>query len=197
MMVSLAGFIPARVIISPDKYCESCLVHPLKICLYTLLKYLNEHLIIFEGDNANPCRIDKPYISLDNKLETLFLSLSLQRESKYWIKKVFNKTIAAQVHGSSLVIRFLIFLKMTIFFWNSVESKNSKSSMEISGKGLLHFDQETSSLIGNQTYHRTNMFSPYQHNSKTCYESEYECICIMINGKTCSVPLNILSSVFG
>ena len=33
-----------------------------------------------------------------------------------------------------------------------------KRSMEISGKGLLHFDQETSSLIGNQTYQRTNMF---------------------------------------
>ena len=65
--------------------------------------------------------------------------------------------------------------------------------MEISGKGFLHFDKETSSLIGNQTYHRTNMFSPYQPNS--CYESDYECIYIMINGKTCSVPLNILSSV--
>ena len=65
--------------------------------------------------------------------------------------------------------------------------------MEISGKGLPHFDQETSSLIGNQTYHRTNMFSPYQPNS--CYEADYECICIMINGKICSVPLNILSSV--
>ena len=61
-------------------------------------------------------------------------------------------------------------------------------------KGLLHFDQEASSLIGNQTYHRTNMFSPYQPNSY--YESDYECICIMVNGKTCSVPLNILSSVF-
>ena len=39
------------------------------------------------------------------------------------------------------------------------------------------------------------MSSPYQPNS--CYESDYECICIMINGKTCSVPLNILSSVVG
>ena len=66
--------------------------------------------------------------------------------------------------------------------------------MEISEKGLLHFDQEASSLIGNQTYHRTNMFSPYQPNS--CFESDYECICIMINGKTRSVPLNILSSVY-
>ena len=69
-----------------------------------------------------------------------------------------------------------------------------KCSMEISGKGLLHFDQETSSLIGNQTYHRTNMFSPYQPNS--CYELDYECICIMIYGKTRSVPLNILNSVY-
>ena len=66
--------------------------------------------------------------------------------------------------------------------------------MEISGKGLLHFDQETSFLISNQTYHRTNMFSPYQSNS--CYESDYECVCIMINCKTCSVPLNIFSSVY-
>ena len=66
--------------------------------------------------------------------------------------------------------------------------------MKIPGKGLLHFDQETLSLVGNQTYHRTNMFSPYQPNS--CYESDYECSCIMINGKTCSVPLNILSSVY-
>ena len=67
--------------------------------------------------------------------------------------------------------------------------------MEISGKGLLHFDQETLPLIRNQTYHRTNMFSPNQPNS--CYESNYECSCIMINGKTCSVPLIILSSVCG
>ena len=65
--------------------------------------------------------------------------------------------------------------------------------MEISGKGLLHFYQETSSLMGSQANHRTNMFSPYESNS--CYESDYECICIVIYGKTCSVPLNILSSV--
>ena len=64
--------------------------------------------------------------------------------------------------------------------------------MEINGKGLLHFDQETSSFIGYQTNHRTNMFSAYQPNSN--YETDYECICIMISGKTCSVPLNILSS---
>ena len=69
-----------------------------------------------------------------------------------------------------------------------------KQSMEISGKCLLHFDQETLSLIGNQTYNRTNMISPYQPNS--CYESDFECSCIMINGETCIVPLNILSSVF-
>ena len=33
-----------------------------------------------------------------------------------------------------------------------------KCSMEISGKGLLRFYQQASSLIGNQTNHRTNMF---------------------------------------
>ena len=60
-------------------------------------------------------------------------------------------------------------------------------------KRFTSFDQETLSLICNQTNHRKNMFLPYQPNS--CYESDYECSCIMINGKTCSVPLNILSSV--
>ena len=65
--------------------------------------------------------------------------------------------------------------------------------MEISGKGLLHFYQETSSLIGNQTNHRTNMSSPYKSNSSN--ESDYECICIVINGKIRSVSLIILSSV--
>ena len=33
-----------------------------------------------------------------------------------------------------------------------------KSSMGISGKGVLHFHQETPSLIGYQTNRRTNMF---------------------------------------
>ena len=65
--------------------------------------------------------------------------------------------------------------------------------MEISGKGLLHFCQNTSSLMGNQANHRTNMFLPYESNSR--YESDYEGIWIVCNGKTCSVPLNILSSV--
>ena len=68
-----------------------------------------------------------------------------------------------------------------------------KHSIKISGKGLLHFYQETSSLIHSQTNHRANMFSPYWSNS--CYEWDFVCICIVINGKTCSVPLNILSSV--
>ena len=66
--------------------------------------------------------------------------------------------------------------------------------MEISGEGLLHFHQETSSLICYQTNHKTNILLPYQLNS--CFESDYECICIVDNGKTCSVPLNILSSVY-
>ena len=37
------------------------------------------------------------------------------------------------------------------------------------------------------------MFLPYLSNS--CYESDYECLCIVIIGKIRSVPLNILSSV--
>ena len=36
-----------------------------------------------------------------------------------------------------------------------------KCSIEISGKGLLYFYQQASSLIGNQTNHRTNMCLPY------------------------------------
>ena len=65
--------------------------------------------------------------------------------------------------------------------------------MEISGKGLLLFLSSTSSLIGNQANQRS-MYSPYQSNF--CYVSDYECICIAINGKTHSVPLKILSSVY-
>ena len=65
--------------------------------------------------------------------------------------------------------------------------------MEISRKGLLHFYQQTSSSMGTQTNHRTNMFLPYSSN--TSYVSDYECICIVTNGKTGSVPLNVLSSV--
>ena len=65
--------------------------------------------------------------------------------------------------------------------------------MEISGKRLLHFYQQASSLIGNQTNHGANMFLPYLSNS--CYESDYACICIVSNGKIRSVPLKILSSV--
>ena len=63
--------------------------------------------------------------------------------------------------------------------------------MEISGKGFLHFYQQASSLIGNQTNYRTNVFLPYYSNS--WYESDYECICIVINSKIRSVPLNILA----
>ena len=64
------------------------------------------------GDNDNPCPTDKPYISLDNKVETEFILLSLQR-----YKVVFDKTIAAQAN-------FVIFnfLENDNFFLNSVES---------------------------------------------------------------------------
>ena len=69
-----------------------------------------------------------------------------------------------------------------------------KRSMEISGKGLLLFYQQPSSVIGNQTNHRTDArFCQVLFNSR--YESDYECICFVINGKIRSVPLNILSSV--
>ena len=69
-----------------------------------------------------------------------------------------------------------------------------KRSMEISGKRFLHFYQQASSLIGNRPNHRTNMVLPYYSNS--CYESDYERICIVINGKIRSVTLNIFSSVY-
>ena len=45
---------------------------------YTLLKIFKGTPDNFSiGDNANPCPKDKAYISLDNKVETQFLSLSL------------------------------------------------------------------------------------------------------------------------
>ena len=69
-----------------------------------------------------------------------------------------------------------------------------KRSMEITGKGLLYLYQQASSLIGYQINHRTNMYLPCKPNSR--YESDYECICIVINDKKNSVPLNILSSVY-
>ena len=72
------------------------------------------------GDNVNPCPIETPYISLDNKVETQFLLITFQREYKYWNKKSFDKTIAAQVHGSNFVI--FNFLENGDFSWNSVES---------------------------------------------------------------------------
>ena len=45
--------------------------------------------------------------------------------------------------------------------------------MEISGIGLLHFYQQASSSMGNQTDHRTNTLLPYVSNC--LYESAYEC----------------------
>ena len=68
---------------------------------------------------------------------------------------------------------------------------NIKRSIEIPGKGLLHFYQQASSLISNQTTHRKKLFLPYLSNSR--YESDCACICIVINGKIHSVPLNILA----
>ena len=67
------------------------------------------------------------YISLVNKVETQFPLISLQRETKYWIKKVFYKTIAAQVHGLNFVI--FNFLENGDFFCNSVESSEFFNSL--------------------------------------------------------------------
>ena len=53
----------------------------------------------------------------------------------------------------SLVLKQRVFLTKFHFY--------IERSMEISERGWLYFYQETSSLIGNQTYHRTNMFSPH------------------------------------
>ena len=50
-------------------------------------KYLQEHLLISIGDNVKPCPIDKPYISLDSNVETLFLLISLQVDRKKVLTK--------------------------------------------------------------------------------------------------------------
>ena len=57
----------------------------------TLLKIFKGAPEFSIGDNVNPCPIDKPYISLDNMIETQFLLLSLQGESKFWSKKFLIK----------------------------------------------------------------------------------------------------------
>ena len=48
--------------------------------------------------------------------------------------------------------------------------------------------------MGHKTYHMTNICLSYKYSSR--YESDYECIYIVINDKTRSAPLNILISVF-
>ena len=78
--------------------------------------YLHPRKTQVYGNNVGPCPLDRPYISLDNKVENQFLLISLQEESKYWIQK----TIVGQVHGSKFV--FFSFLKNGDFLWNSVES---------------------------------------------------------------------------
>ena len=58
-----------------------------------------------------------------------------------------------EIMSLNLVLKKEVFLTKFHFY--------IKRSMDISGKGMASFYQETSSLIGNQTYHRTNMFSPH------------------------------------
>ena len=69
-----------------------------------------------------PYPIDKPYISLNNKVEPSFFRYLCKESQSIGSKKVFNKTISAQVHGSNFVI--FKFLKNDDFFWNSVESSD-------------------------------------------------------------------------
>ena len=59
--------------------------------------------------------------------ETQFLMISLQRESTYWIKKVFAKTITAQVHDSNFVI--FIFPENGDFFSVTVEYSEFLNSL--------------------------------------------------------------------
>ena len=74
-----------------------------------------------------PPPVDKPYISLVNKVETQFLLISLQRYSNYWIKNNFDKPITAQVHGSTFVI--FNCLENGDFFSTSIESLEFLNSL--------------------------------------------------------------------
>ena len=47
--------------------------------------------------------------------------------------------------------------------------------------------------MNHYTNHWKDMYVSYYMNAH--YESDYECICIVINGKTKSAPLNILSDL--
>ena len=57
--------------------------------------------------------------SLDNKVNPISFAIIVKRV-KVLDQKGFDKTIVAQVHGSSTVI--FNFLENDDFFWNSVES---------------------------------------------------------------------------
>ena len=50
-----------------------------------------------------------------------------------------------------------------------------------------------STLMGHQINHMTNIFLSYK--TKSCHESDYECICIVINGNTRRFGSSLLSSV--
>ena len=63
-----------------------------------------------------PCPIDKPCISLFNKVETQFLLIYLHRESKYWIKKVLTKQSLLKFMAQ--ILSFLNFLENGDFFCN-------------------------------------------------------------------------------
>ena len=55
--------------------------------------------------------------------------------------------------------------------------------------GLLHSYKQASSLVGHQTNRKTNRFYFFISNSRC--KSDYACICMVVKGKACSVPLCI------
>ena len=66
----------------------------------------------------------------------------------YWLYR--NDAVVVLDSSQNLALKKEVFSTKIHFYINR--------SMEISGRGLLHFYQQASSLIGNQTNHRTNMF---------------------------------------
>ena len=60
--------------------------------------------------------------------------------------------------GVVVLIENIVF---KFIFEKEVFLAKKKRSMDIPGKGVLHFHHKTPSLISNQTYRRTNMFLPY------------------------------------
>ena len=102
------------------------------------------------------------------------------------------------MYRNDAVVVFGWKIHLKIKFWKRVLLTKFhfyiKRFMEISGKGLL-FYQQASSLIGNQTCHRTNMY--FLINPTLAMNQNMRAFVLWSIAKHvhCSVPLNILSSV--